>query len=116
MRVSCGSIGFPLASSYERICAALSALGDAPTVSETVPDFVTGSWQGLLAPANTPKPVIDKLHSEIQRIVGLPDVRERLSTLGAEANNMNPQQFKQWLANEMKVMEKVVKDGKVTVE
>jgi tripartite-type tricarboxylate transporter receptor subunit TctC len=77
-----------------------------------------GSAQALtdLASANTPKQVVDKLHTEIQRIFALPDVRERLNTLGSESNNMNPQQFRQWLANEMKVMEKVVKDGKVTVE
>jgi tripartite-type tricarboxylate transporter receptor subunit TctC len=110
--VKSGKIKLIAASSANK----MSVLGDAPTVGETVPDFVTGSWQGLLAPANTPKQVIDKLHTEIQRIFALPDVRERLNTLGAESNNMSPQQFRQWLANEMKVMEKVVKDGKVTVE
>ena len=87
-----------------------------PTVAESLPGFLTGSWQGLLAPAGTPKAVVDKLHAEVMRITALPDVRERLTTLGAEPNTMTPADFGQWLKAEIAAMNKAVKDGKVTVE
>jgi tripartite-type tricarboxylate transporter receptor subunit TctC len=87
-----------------------------PTVSESLPGFLTGSWQGLLAPAGTPKAVVDKLHAEVMRITALPDVRERLNTLGAEPNTMSPADFGQWLKAEIAAMGKAVKDGNVTVQ
>ncbi len=87
-----------------------------PTVAETLPGFLTGSWQGLLAPAGTPRAVIDKLHAEVLRITALPDVRERLTTLGAESVAMTPAEFAAWLKAEIPAMAKIVKDGNVTVE
>lgn len=89
---------------------------DTPTVAESLPGFLTGSFQGLLAPAGTPKPVIDKLYAEIQRIAALPDVKERLVTLGAEPSSMTPEQFGQWMKTEIPAMAKIVKDEKITVE
>ena len=89
---------------------------DTPTVAESLPGFLTGSFQGLLAPAGTPKAVIDKLHAEVQRIAALPDVRERLATLGAEPSGMSPAEFGQWLKTEIPAMAKVVKDEKITAE
>jgi tripartite-type tricarboxylate transporter receptor subunit TctC len=89
---------------------------DTPTVAESLPGFLTGSFQGLLAPAGTPKPIIDKLHAEIKRIAALPDVKERLVTLGAEPSNMTPEQFAQWVKTEIPAMAKIVKDEKITAE
>jgi len=89
---------------------------DTPTVAESLPGFLTGSFQGLLAPAGTPKAVIDKLHAEVQRIAAMPEVRERLTTLGAEPSTMSPTDFGQWLKTEIPAMAKIVKDEKITVE
>jgi tripartite-type tricarboxylate transporter receptor subunit TctC len=89
---------------------------DTPTVAESLPGFLTGSFQGLLAPAGTPKAVIDKLHAEVQRIAAMPDVRERLTTLGAEPSAMSPAEFGNWLKAEIPAMAKIVKDEKITVE
>ncbi len=89
---------------------------DTPTVAESLPGFLTGSFQGLLAPAGTPKAVVDKLHAEVQRITALPDVRERLATLGAEPSSMTPADFGQWLKTEIPAMAKIVKDEKITAE
>jgi tripartite-type tricarboxylate transporter receptor subunit TctC len=91
-------------------------LPDTPTVAESLPGFLTGSFQGLLAPAGTPKAVIDKLHAEVQRIAAMPDVRERLNTLGAEPSAMSPAEFGNWLKAEIPAMAKIVKDEKITVE
>jgi tripartite-type tricarboxylate transporter receptor subunit TctC len=89
---------------------------DTPTVAESLPGFLTGSFQGLLAPAGTPKAVIDKLHAEVQRIAAMPEVRERLTTLGAEPSAMSPAEFGNWLKAEIPAMAKIVKDEKITVE
>ena len=89
---------------------------DTPTVAESLPGFLTGSFQGLLAPAGTPKAVIDKLHAEVQRITAMPEVRERLTTLGAEPSGMSPAEFSNWLKAEIPAMAKIVKDEKITVE
>jgi tripartite-type tricarboxylate transporter receptor subunit TctC len=89
---------------------------DTPTVSESLPGFLTGSFQGLLAPAGTPKVVIEKLHAEVQRIAAMPEVKERLTTLGAEPSAMTPDQFAQWMRTEIPAMAKIVKDEKITLE
>ena len=92
-------------------------LGDnVPTVAESLPGFLTGSWQGLLAPAGTPKAVVDKINAEVLRITALPEVRERLSTLGAEPSSMTPADFGLWLKAEIATMGKVVRDGKISAE
>ena len=91
-------------------------LPNVPTVGETLPGFLTGSWQGLLAPAGTPKAVVDKLHAEVLRITALPDVKERLVTLGAEANRMTPAEFSNWFKSEIPAMAKIVHDEKITAE
>ncbi len=89
---------------------------DTPTVAESLPGFLTGSFQGLLAPAGTPKAVVDKLFAEVQRITALPDIKERLTTLGAEPSAMTPDQFGSWLKSEIPAMAKIVKDEKITAD
>jgi tripartite-type tricarboxylate transporter receptor subunit TctC len=89
---------------------------DTPTVAESLPGFLTGSFQGLLAPAGTPKAIVDKLHAEVQRIAAMPDVKERLINLGAEPSNMTPEQFSQWVKTEIPAMAKIVKDEKITAD
>ena len=110
--VKAGKIKLIAVSSAQRN----TTLGPVPTVGETLPGFLTGSWQGLLAPAGTPKAVVDKLQAEVTRITALPDVRERLATLGAEPVVMMPADFSAWLKAEIPAMAKIVKDDKITVE
>ncbi len=89
---------------------------DTPTVAESLPGFLTGSFQGLLAPTGTPKAVVDKLFAEVQRITALPEIKERLTTLGAEPSAMTPDQFGAWLKAEIPAMAKIVKDEKITAD
>jgi len=87
-----------------------AALPDVPTVGET---GVTGAelheWQGIVVPAGTPKAVINRLHREITGVLGLADVRERISGLGADVRASTPAQFAEHIRNELAVWEKVVK-------
>jgi tripartite-type tricarboxylate transporter receptor subunit TctC len=93
-----------------------SHLGDVPTVAETLPDFLTGSWQGLLAPAGTPKAIIDKVNAEILKITYATDVKERLITLGAEPTSMSPADFSRWMNREIPAMAKIVSEEKITAD
>jgi tripartite-type tricarboxylate transporter receptor subunit TctC len=86
------------------------------TVGETLPGFLTGSWQGLLAPAGTPKATVDKLNAEVARILALHDIRERLTGLGAEPSAMSPGEFGDWLKTEVPATVKTVPEEKISIE
>lgn len=94
------------------------ALPGVPTVSETpgFDDFVTGSWQGIIAPAKTPPEIINKVHLEVKRVLALPDIREKLAVLGANPHAMTPAEFSKWLASEKDYWAKVVKASGFKVE
>ncbi len=71
-----------------------TGLPDVPTVAESgLAEFDVGFWLGTLAPAGTPRVIIDKLNAEMVRIVGLPDVVERLAALGVETVGNSPAEF-----------------------
>jgi tripartite-type tricarboxylate transporter receptor subunit TctC len=59
-------------------------LPDVPTIGETVPGYVMSTWYGAVAPAKTPSEIVVRLNQEIIKALQLPDVKERLSSLGAE--------------------------------
>jgi len=77
-------------------------LPDTPVVAETpgLEGFVTGSWQGVLAPAKTPPDVVAKVQTEIARIIHTPDMKEKLSTQGADPIGNSPAEMAKWLAAE----------------
>ena len=91
-------------------------LGDVPTVSESVPNFLTGSWQGLLAPAGTPPAIVAAVHAEVQRITALPDIKEKLQSLGLEPSHMSAADFSAWIKAEIPAMAQIVREEKITLE
>jgi tripartite-type tricarboxylate transporter receptor subunit TctC len=93
-----------------------AATPGVPTVASQIPGFVTGSWQGLLAPAGTPPAVLDKLQSAVQRILARPDVAKRLQELGSEPSDMSRQQMAEWMQTETVRWAKVVKDNNIKAE
>ncbi len=75
-----------------------SALPDVPTIAESgLPGFVTGSWQGILAPRAVPKEIVSKLHADIARILTLPDVKEKLASQGADPLPAPPAEMERFL-------------------
>ena len=87
-------------------------LPDVPTTAEAgLPVFEVSSMFGLLAPASTPKPVIERLNSELARIVLLPDVKEKLLQQGAFATSTTPDQAGQRIRAEIAMWAKVVSDA-----
>jgi tripartite-type tricarboxylate transporter receptor subunit TctC len=94
----------------------LPQLPDVPAVSEMIPGFVTGSWQGVLAPAGTPKPIVEKLNTQMAKIMKMPDVQAKLETLGAQPIEMTPDEFGGWLNTQVANWAKVVKDAGIKLE
>jgi tripartite-type tricarboxylate transporter receptor subunit TctC len=93
------------------------ALPDVPTVAEAgVPGYDSGAWFGLVAPANTPKDLVDKLSRETARILKLPDVSARLADLGAEAVGSTPEQFSAHIKAEIAKWAKVIRDANVELQ
>ncbi|MBU3636077.1 hypothetical protein ICN16_00155 [Polynucleobacter sp. es-MAR-4] len=89
---------------------------NAPTVAETIPGFLTGSRQGVLAPDGTPQPIVDKLNAEILNAIKLPEVQEALKAAGAEAYPMTPAKFSKWLQGEVIARGKVIKDNNIQLD
>jgi tripartite-type tricarboxylate transporter receptor subunit TctC len=87
------------------------AAPEIPTVSETLPGFEATSWFAVFAPAGTPKPIIDRLQAEIQRVYKLPDVQERLAKLGLDPILSSPEALARYQASEIAKWAKVVKDS-----
>ena len=92
-------------------------LPNVPTIAEQgVKGFESGTWQGVLVPAGTPKAVVDKLNAELIAIIRSPEVRERLVSQGAEVVTMTPAEFTQFFDHERKNWAKVVAQGGVKID
>ena len=86
------------------------ALPEVPTVDEAgVKGFESVAWNGVLAPAGTPHEIVNKLNAEINRILLLPDVRERLIAQGADPEGNTPEQFAAHIKAEVAKWARVVK-------
>jgi tripartite-type tricarboxylate transporter receptor subunit TctC len=89
-----------------------SALPDVPTVAEAgLPGFVFDFWIGMLAPAKTPKAIVNKLNAEVRNILQQPDVKDRLSKLGADPMPMSPEQFDAYMKEEFTTLGAVMKSA-----
>ena len=86
---------------------------DVAPIADTVPGFEAVTWIGLLAPAGTPKEIVSRMHREIEKIVQLPEVQERLSASGAEPVASTPEQFGAYLGAEVAKWGRVVKQAKI---
>jgi tripartite-type tricarboxylate transporter receptor subunit TctC len=78
------------------------ALPNVPTTIESgFPDSDYIFWNGMLAPAKTPRPIIDRLHAEIQKALALPEVQAKLASQGVEPMPLSPQEFDAMIAKEI---------------
>ena len=95
----------------------LASLPDVPTVAESgVPGFESSSWIGILAPAKTPQPIVERLQRELHAVVQSPEVRERLASLGISALGNTPAEFGQQIRADLAKYDQIVKAAKVRVD
>jgi tripartite-type tricarboxylate transporter receptor subunit TctC len=93
-----------------------AALPGVPPIASVLPGYVAESWFGLVAPAGTPQPIIDKLSAEVDRILKKPEVIERFTKLGATPVGGSPRQYGDFIAAEARKWQKVVKDSGAKVD
>jgi tripartite-type tricarboxylate transporter receptor subunit TctC len=89
---------------------------DIPAISETLPGFDVISWEGILAPAGTPAPVIAKIAEEMKRVAADPSFVQSLLKVGALATSNTPEEFAAFINSEYAKWQRVVKEAGIKVE
>jgi tripartite-type tricarboxylate transporter receptor subunit TctC len=77
-----------------------AALPDTPTMGESVPGYEFNNWYGIMAPAGTPRPVVDKVAADVKRIYETSEVQAKLKEIGATPRPMSPDEFAEFSAAE----------------
>jgi tripartite-type tricarboxylate transporter receptor subunit TctC len=95
----------------------LPALPQVPTFAEGgLPGYAVKLWFGVLAPAGTPKPIIDRLHGEFSKFMLLPDFREKLAGQGVDPYLLNPEQFAALIKADFEMWAKVIKTANIKAD
>jgi tripartite-type tricarboxylate transporter receptor subunit TctC len=95
----------------------VAALPDVPTLEEAgVTGAESGSWVGLLAPAGTPKPIVDKVSQDLQKVLAMPDVQQQLLAQGAVAHGGTPADFANLIASDRKKYARIIIDNNLTAD
>jgi len=90
---------------------------DVPTLKEQGIDIVALAWWGILAPAGTPRPIIDRLHAELVKVIQLPDVNRTLTeTMGMDVVALTPEATQKWIVDNVNRWGKVVRDNNIKPE
>ena len=87
----------------------LSLAPELPTIAETFPGYDLGIWQSIVAPAETPRDVVTRLHGSIKKVLAAPDVREKLANAGIEpASSNTPEEFAAFIRSQAETRAKVI--------
>jgi tripartite-type tricarboxylate transporter receptor subunit TctC len=93
-----------------------SLLPDVPAIAETYPGFEADTWFGVIAPAGTPAPIVDRLNESVRQIKETPAVKSRLLQMGAEAIELSPAEFGALIRKEMEKWGRVVASAGIRPE
>jgi len=91
-------------------------LPDTPTVAETLPGYELVVWYGAFGPKDLPKEIIERLSTEINRIVALPEVRSKMAAIGVEVVTSTPAGFAKTLQQDAAKFTKLIRELKITAE
>jgi tripartite-type tricarboxylate transporter receptor subunit TctC len=89
---------------------------DLPTIAEFYPGFETTSWVGLIAPAGTPRAVIEKLNGALVRILSLQDMKDKFATQGADIVASTPEQFGELIRSESLKWGKIIREKNIRID
>jgi tripartite-type tricarboxylate transporter receptor subunit TctC len=94
----------------------LSWLPNVPTLKEQgLKSYEPMGWFGIFLPAATPKPVLDKFSAEAQRILSLPDVRQKIESMGLIPNGENMESFSKIMKSDAEIYARIIKDANITL-
>jgi tripartite-type tricarboxylate transporter receptor subunit TctC len=92
-------------------------LPDVPTIQEAgVPGYVADNWWGIVAPAGTPQPIIDRLYKDLQETLKSPELTAAFAREGAEAVTMSTAEFSSYMESEIAKWAKVIKEGNIKAQ
>ena len=95
----------------------IPAAPDVPTMAEQgVPDFISGTWAGIIAPAGTPKEIVDRVAAEAKKALADPALQAKLVDQGIVAVGSTPEEFRAFVVEEIARWGKVVKDANIKIE
>ena len=95
----------------------IPAAPDVPTMAEQgVPDFVSGTWAGIIAPAGTPKEIIDRVSAEAKKALADPALQAKLADQGIVAVGSSPDEFRAFVGEEIARWAKVINDAGIKIE
>ncbi|MSQ50318.1 MAG: tripartite tricarboxylate transporter substrate binding protein [Betaproteobacteria bacterium] len=89
----------------------VAALPDLPAMAEALPGFEVIGWYGVIGPANLPRPIVARLHSELVRILNIAEVRERIVNDGSDPVGSSPEEFRQFMIADLAKWTKVVRES-----
>jgi tripartite-type tricarboxylate transporter receptor subunit TctC len=119
-QIDSGFLGFfPQTSSLKMLAVTssdrLEALPAVPTVRETgVADTVSGLWMGLLAPAGTPREIVERINGIVNRYLQSDDAKQLTTRMGMRILGGTPEQMREYMAAEIKRLEPIVKEAGIT--
>ncbi len=94
----------------------LKAYPEIPTVAETVPGYYNTGWWGIVAPAHTPKAIVDKLNAIMVREIPSPEVSQRFEKNGLQVATSTPREFHDMIVSDLQMWKKLIKDAKISVD
>jgi tripartite-type tricarboxylate transporter receptor subunit TctC len=103
--------GIAVTSAHRAVTAS-----NVPTVAETIPGFAAESWFGIVAPAGTPRPIVDQLNSAARRALAAADTRVRLAQLGMSSNSSSPAEFDAYIKSEIAKWAAVIREANIQAQ
>jgi tripartite-type tricarboxylate transporter receptor subunit TctC len=89
---------------------------DVPTVAETIlPNFEVISWTGMAAPANLPKPIVDKLNAELRKALAVPEVQQKLKAMGGDPRPTTPDEMKALVSRQYETWKKLATEANLSI-
>jgi tripartite-type tricarboxylate transporter receptor subunit TctC len=94
----------------------LRSMPDMPAVAESFPGFWNDGWYGLVAPTGTPRPIVSKLHAEMNRALADAEFSRQIETLGMVPATSTPEELREWIRNELARWTKIVRDAGIQLQ
>ena len=94
----------------------LKSLPDIPVIKETVPGYYNTGWWGIVAPAGTPKPIVEKLNAIMNKALATPEMLQKFEKNGLEIATSTPQGYQDLIRSDIAMWRKLIKDAKISVD